>query len=62
MDKFNNQWVGRGEPISCTLQSSHLSSLDFFLWRYIRTKIKDLNDLKTRIIQEIQSVEENSLS
>jgi hypothetical protein len=40
--------------------------LDFFLWGYIRaniykTRIEDLNDLKTRIAQEIQSIDKKTL-
>ena len=57
--KFNDRWIGRGGPISWAPRSPNLKPLDFFLWGHIKTdiyktRIKDLDDLKTRITQEIQ--------
>ena len=65
-NKFNDRWVGRGGLISWAPRSLDLSPLDFFLWGYIRTniyktRIKDFNDLKTRITEEIQSIEKKTL-
>jgi hypothetical protein len=64
--KFSDRWIGRGGPISWAPRSPDLSPLDFFLWGYIRaniykTRIEDLNDLKTRIAQEIQSIDKKTL-
>jgi hypothetical protein len=66
-EKFNDRWIGRGGPISWAPRSPDLSPLDFFLWGYIRTniyktRIKDLDDLKTRITEEIQSIEKKNFA
>ena len=59
---------GLGETDSFHELHSHLIDRfwTFFYGEYIRTninktRIKDLNDLKTRITQEIQSIEKRSL-
>ncbi|CAF0812160.1 unnamed protein product [Adineta ricciae] len=64
-DSFDDRWIGRGGSISWAPRSPNLSPLDFFLWGYIRTniyrtRIKDLNELKARITQEIQSIEKKT--
>lgn len=65
-DKFDNRWIGRGGPISWAPRSPDLTPLDFCLWGYIKTniyktKVKDLDDLKTRITQQIQLIEKKTL-
>jgi hypothetical protein len=65
-EKFGDRWIGRGGPISWAPRSPDLTPLDFFLWGYIKTniyktRIKDLDDLKDRITQEIQSINQKTL-
>jgi hypothetical protein len=65
-DKFDDRWIGRGGPIPWAPRSPDLTPLDFFLWGHIKTniyktRIKDLDDLKTRITQEIQLIEKKTL-
>ncbi len=60
-DKFDNRWIGRGGSISWAPRSPDMTPLDFFLWGYIKNNvyknnIKDLDDLKIKITQEIRSV------
>jgi hypothetical protein len=43
-----------------------MTPLDFFLWGYIKSNIynnniKDLNDLKSKITQEIRAIEKETL-
>ena len=43
-----------------------MASLDFFLWGYVKTKVfctevSDIDELKTRIIQAVASVEQAML-
>jgi len=63
---FNNIWLERGGPTSWAPRSPDLSPLDFFLWRHLKTNIykttvKDLDDLKTRIIDEIKIIKKGTL-
>ena len=49
-----------------SLKKSGHGSLDFFLWGYIKNNVyknnlKDLDDLKIKIIQEIRSIEKETL-
>ena len=60
-DKFHDRWIGRGGPISWAPRSPALILSDFFLWGHIKTnvyetKIKDLDDLKTKITEEIEAI------
>ena len=53
-EKFPGRWVGRDGPIPWPPRSPDLTPLDFFLWGFVkdqvyRTKVTDLQDLKTRI-------------
>ncbi|GBN14104.1 hypothetical protein AVEN_169521-1 [Araneus ventricosus] len=54
-------WVGRDGPIRWSLRSPDLASLDFFLWGVVqdqvyRTKVTDLQDLKTSILNAFEHV------
>jgi hypothetical protein len=37
--KFSEKWIGRGEPITWPPRSPDLTSLDFFVWRYIKDDV-----------------------
>jgi hypothetical protein len=65
-EKFNDHWIGRGEPISWAPRSPDLTPLGFFLWGHIKTnvyktRVQDINDLKTRIIEEIEVIRKETL-
>ncbi len=64
---FDGRWIGRGGPISWAPRSSDLTPLDFFLWGHLKTNVyktpvRDLNDLKTRIANEIKIIKNETLS
>ncbi len=64
--KFNDRWIGRGGPISWAPRSLDLNPLDFFLWGHLKTnvyktRVEDINDLKTRIIEEIRAISKETL-
>ena len=63
---FPNRWIGRGRPILWPPRSPNITPMDFFLWGYVKdivykTKIRDINDLKERIIDAIATVDEAML-
>ena len=60
-DEFPNRWIGRDGPTPWPARSPDITPLDFFLWGYVKTKvfkseIKDIDDLKTKIIEVEASV------
>jgi hypothetical protein len=65
--KFDDRWIGRGGPISWAPRSPDLTPLDFFLWGHIKTniyktKVDDIDDLKSRITDEIEAIKKDTLS
>jgi hypothetical protein len=63
---FPNRWVGRDGPIRWAPRSPDLTPLDFFLWGYLKdnvykTSMKDLNELKARIANEIRMISKETL-
>lgn len=65
--QFPNRWIGRGGPIRWAPRSPDLTPLDFYLWGHLKniiyqSPIKDLNELRTRIESEIQSISKETLS
>jgi hypothetical protein len=65
-EKFDNRWIGRGGEISWAPRSPDMTPLDFFLWGHIKTNIyktnvRDLDDLKSRISQEILAIKKETL-
>ena len=46
-EKFNGRWIGRAGPISLAPRSPDLAPLNFFLCRYIKTKVykTNINDI-----------------
>ena len=64
--QFPQRWIGRGGPIRWAPHSPDLTPLDFFLWGYLKniiykTPIKDLNELKIKINNEIKSISKETL-
>lgn len=58
---FPNRWIGRRGSMEWPARSPDLTSLDFFLWGYVKnivykTKPLDLADLRRRITLAIRSV------
>jgi hypothetical protein len=65
-EKFDNRWIGRGGSISWAPRSPDTTPLHFFLWGYIKTNvyknnIRDLDDLKIKIVEEIQAIKKETL-
>ena len=63
---FRGRWIGRGGPIAWPPRSPDLTPLDFFLWGYVKDKVyatpvRDLRDLRERIIEAIESISEDML-
>ncbi|KAJ4446658.1 hypothetical protein ANN_13355 [Periplaneta americana] len=57
---------GRGGPIAWPPRSPDLTPLEFFLWSYVKDKVyatpvRDLRDLRERIIEAIESIPEDVL-
>jgi DDE superfamily endonuclease/Helix-turn-helix domain (DUF4817) len=64
---FRNRWIGRGGSIRWAPRSPDLTPLDFYLWGHLKNKIykseiKNIDDLKTRITEEIKSVSTETLN
>ena len=58
---FPNQWIGRSGPVRWAPRSRNLYLLDFFLWKYAKnniykSRIRNLDELKVKIIENISSV------
>jgi hypothetical protein len=57
-ETFPNRWIGRGGPILWLSRSPDITSMDFFLWGYVKdivykTMFRDINNLKDRITDAI---------
>ena len=65
-ETFSDRWIGRDGPISWPPRSPDITTLDFFLWGYVkdivyRTKVRDITDLKQRISDAIATIDEDML-
>ena len=63
---FPNRWIGRDGPIPWPPRSPDITTLDFFLWGYVkdivyRKKVRDMTDLKQRISNAIATIDEAML-
>ena len=63
---FPDQCSGRDRPISWPSRSPDIIPLDFFLWGYVkdivyRTKVRDITELKQRISDAIDTIDEAML-
>lgn len=59
--EFPNRWIGRDGPIAWPPRSPDLTPLDFFFWGYVKdcvfnTPVRDLNHLKQKIHEAVDSV------
>lgn len=62
---YNNQWVGRGGPVSWPPRSPDLTPLDFYLWGYMKqlvyaTPVRDAMDLVARIVEAAAVIQERN--
>ena len=60
-ETFPGRWVGRGGPIAWPPRSPDLTPLDSFAWGFIkdvvyRRKVRDLADLRQRIIEAVELI------
>lgn len=65
-ERFPEKWIGRGGPVAWPARSPDLTKLDFFLWGFIKEKVYKTSpttkeDMKVRIRNAIQSIDENML-
>jgi len=63
---FPNRWIGRDGPTPWPQRSLDITSLDFFLWRYVKdivfsTPVPDITNLKARITDAFATVTEDML-
>ena len=64
--EFPGKWIGRGGPKEWPPRSPDLSSLDFFLWGYLKRTVyasrpKSIEQLKTSITSQCQSISTSTL-
>ena len=60
-ETFPGRWVGRGGPTAWPPGSPDLTPLEFFAWGFIkdavyRRKVRDLTDLRQRIIEAVELI------
>ncbi|MCQ7131119.1 DUF4817 domain-containing protein [Salmonella enterica] len=60
-EQFPNRWIGRDGPILWPPRSPDITPLDFFLWGYLKdrvyhTKVRDIDDLKRRIVEVVATI------
>jgi hypothetical protein len=60
-ETFPGRWIGRGGPTAWPPRSPDLTQLDFFAWWFIKDvvhsrKVRDLADLRQRIIEAVELI------
>jgi len=60
---FSDRWIRQKNHIEWLVRSSDLNLLDYFFWRYLKSKgyitePQDLNDLRQRIVHEINLIQQ----
>ncbi len=65
--KPGSQWISKRGPTNWPARSPDLTSLDFFLWGFVKDKvyagqIRSLQHLETRITRAVRSVDAETLS
>lgn len=65
-ERFNNRWIGRGGPVEWPPRSPDLTSLDFYLWGFLknevyRTRPTTKEDMKVRIRNACNAIPRNVL-
>ena len=64
--QFPGKWIGRGGPIPWPARSPDVTPLDFFFWGYVKdrvyqTPIRDIEELKRKIVEVVATVNRNML-
>jgi hypothetical protein len=65
-ETFPGRWVGRGGPTAWPPRSPDLTPLDFLAWGFIKDvvysrKVRDLADLRQRIIEAVELITRHML-
>ena len=63
-ETFPNRWIGRNGPTPCAPRSPNITSLDFFLWAYVKDRVYTVHDVETlqsRIIDVLATINEEML-
>ena len=65
-ENFPNRWIGRGGSIPWPARSPDVTPLDFFFWGYVKDRVfktpcHDIEELKQRIREATDSVNNNML-
>ena len=60
-ETFPGRWVGRGDPTAWSPRSPDLTPLHFFAWGFIKDavysrKVRDVADLRQRIIEAVELI------
>ena len=63
---FPNRWIGRDDPTPRPSRSPDITTLDFFLWGYVKDKVfptpvPDITNLKARITDAFATITEDML-
>jgi len=63
---FPNRWIGRNGPTPWPPRSPDITTLDFFLWEYVKDKVfstpvPDITNLKARITDVFATITEARL-
>lgn len=52
--EFNGRWIGRAGPVNWPARSSDFTSLDFFLWGYLKSQVyQEVPTTRETMIQRI---------
>lgn len=62
---YENQWIGRGGPVSWPPRSPDLTPLDFYVWGHMKqlvysTPVRDAMDLVARIVEAAARIQEQN--
>ena len=60
-ENFPQKWIGRGGPVNWPARSPDLTSMDFYLWGYVKSKVyhtpaTTIKDMKERIREALRSI------
>jgi len=51
---YNNRWIGRSDPVAWPLCSPDLTSLDFYLWGYLKNIFAQHTTTKEDMMEQIR--------
>lgn len=60
-ETFPNKWIGRGGPVAWPARSPDITSCDFFLWGFVKSKVYDTppttaEDMQQRIVAAFREI------